>query len=232
MAITRDDVIQTAIQLLQEVGLDGLTLRRLATELGISAPTLYWHVRDKRELLDLMAEEMIRAQRAKDPPLPAHLSWDEVIAESIRRQYRAIINYRDGARVIAGNRPTDAALPMIEAFLARWVEAGFAPDEALATILTLGDFVAGSALEYQSEQERRREQSPETLAAIWKKMEPFPMLHAAATRRAQHRRAMGASDSFEHGLSLMMAGLRARHIQLQAEKQKATPEARPKAKLG
>ena len=40
MAVTRDDVIQTAIQLLQEVGLDGLTLRRLATELGISAPTL------------------------------------------------------------------------------------------------------------------------------------------------------------------------------------------------
>ena len=36
MAVTRDDVIQTAIQLLQEVGLDGLTLRRLATELGIS----------------------------------------------------------------------------------------------------------------------------------------------------------------------------------------------------
>ena len=38
MAVTRDDVIHTAIQLLQEVGLDGLTLRRLATELGISPP--------------------------------------------------------------------------------------------------------------------------------------------------------------------------------------------------
>ena len=55
MAVTRDDVIHTAIQLLEEVGLDGLTLRRLATELGISAPTLYWHFRDKRELLDAMA---------------------------------------------------------------------------------------------------------------------------------------------------------------------------------
>ena len=68
MAVTRDDVIQTAIQLLQEVGLDGLTLRRLATELGISAPTLYWHVKDKRELLDLMSEAMVRQAREKMPP--------------------------------------------------------------------------------------------------------------------------------------------------------------------
>ncbi len=213
MAVTRDDVIQTAIQLLEEVGLDGLTLRRLATELGISAPTLYWHVKDKRELLDLMAEEMVRAQRAGEPPFPAGLSWDEKIAESMRRQYRAIIAYRDGARVVAGNRPTDAALPMIEQFMKLWVEAGFPPDEALSTILTFGDFVAGSALEYQSEIERRREQPPDRLAAVWTRMQDYPTLLAAARARA----ASGeAGSSFEHGLGLLMAGLRQRREELAA----------------
>ena len=117
MAVTRDDVIQTAIQLLQEVGLDGLTLRRLATELGISAPTLYWHVKDKRELLDLMSAEMVRIAREKMPPFPQGLPWDEKIAEGMRRQYEAIIAWRDGARVVAGNRPTEAGLPQIEQFL-------------------------------------------------------------------------------------------------------------------
>src|SRR6201991_5062729 len=107
MAVTRDDVIHTAIQLLQEVGLDGLTLRRLANELGISAPTLYWHVRDKRELLDLMAETMMRDERDKLPPIDPGLDWWEQIAEGMRRQYLALIAYRDGARVFAGNRPTD-----------------------------------------------------------------------------------------------------------------------------
>src|SRR5262245_36462195 len=87
LAVTRDDVIQTAIQLLQKVGLDGLTLRRLATELGISAPTLYWHVKDKRELLDLMSGEMVRLAREKMPPFPQGLPWDEKIAEGMRRQY-------------------------------------------------------------------------------------------------------------------------------------------------
>ncbi|MEQ1770295.1 MAG: TetR/AcrR family transcriptional regulator C-terminal domain-containing protein [Devosia sp.] len=228
MAVTRDDVIRTAIQLLQEVGLDGLTLRRLATELGISAPSLYWHVKDKRELLDLMSEEMIRLAREKMPAFPVDLPWDEKIAEGMRRQYEAIITYRDGARVVAGNRPTEAALPQIEQFLKMWVEAGFPPAEALAYILTFGDFVTGCALEHQSESDRRRLQPADLSAELWKKMEAYPTLYAASkSRGAGHAAAVKAGQrpsSFERGLRLLMSGLRARHAELMAEKQKAAPE--------
>ena len=231
MAVTRDDVVNTAIQLLQEVGLDGLTLRRLATELGISAPTLYWHVKDKRELLDLMSEEMTRAAREKMPPFPSGLSWDEKIAEGMRRQYEAVVSYRDGARVVAGNRPTEAALPQIEQFLKLWVEAGFPPSEALAYILAFGDFVTGCALEYQAELERRRTQPDGLSSELWKKMEAYPTLHAASLARgAGHAAAVKAGkrpSSFERGLRLLMAGLRSRHAELMAEKAKAAPEARP-----
>lgn len=217
MAVTRDDVIHTAIQLLEEVGLDGLTLRRLATELGISAPTLYWHFRDKRELLDAMAEVMVADFREKQPPIPEHLPWEEKIAESMRQQYRAIIAYRDGARVMAGNRPTDASLPMIELFIGRWVAVGFPPAEAMAMILTMGDFIVGSALEYQSEVERRRVQGEGAQKQVWAKMEAYPNLYAAATARAL---AMTGErrDSFEYGLSLMIVGLRERLKQIKQQK--------------
>lgn len=221
MAVTRDDVIHTAIQLLQEVGLDGLTLRRLATELGISAPTLYWHVRDKRELLDLMAETMVNDQRAKQPPFPENLPWDEKVAEGMRRQFQALIAYRDGARVVAGNRPTERAMPQIEAFLKIWVEAGFSPEEALASILSFGDYVTGSALEYQAEIERRREQPPEKQAEIWSNIANYPTLHAAALGRMKQLNGARFGASFEHGLMLLMEGLRARHAELMAEKQRA-----------
>ena len=225
MAVTRDDVVQTAIQLLQEVGLDGLTLRRLATELGISAPSLYWHVKDKRELLDLMSEQMVRMAREKMPPFPPDLQWDEKIAEGMRRQYEAIISYRDGARVVAGNRPTEASLPQIEHFLKMWVEAGFSPSEALAYILTFGDFITGCALEYQSEIDRRRMQPTDQSAELWKRMEAYPTLYAASVSRgAGHAAAVRAGrrpSSFERGLRLLMAGLRARHAELMAGKQKA-----------
>ena len=55
MPVTREQIVAVALELLDEAGLDGLTLRQLAARLGIRAPTLYWHVRDKRELLDLLA---------------------------------------------------------------------------------------------------------------------------------------------------------------------------------
>lgn len=217
MAVTRDDVIHTAIQLLEEVGLDGLTLRRLATELGITAPTLYWHFRDKRELLDAMAEVMIGQFREKQPPIPDHLPWEEQIAESMRQQYRAIIACRDGARVLAGNRPTQSSLPMIELFLSRWIAVGFPPAEALSMILTMGDFVLGSALEYQAELERRRVPSGTAQAELWTSMEAYPNLHAAATARMQAMKE-GRRDSFEYGLSLMIAGLRERLKTIRAQK--------------
>lgn len=215
MAVTRDDVVHTAIQLMQEVGLDGLTLRRLATELGISAPTLYWHVKDKRELLDLMAETMVADQRAKQPPFPVDLPWDEKIAEGIRRQFHALIAYRDGARVVAGNRPTERAMPQIENYLKIWVEAGFPPDEALASILSFGDFALGSALEYQAELERQREQTPDKQADIWRRMSEYPTLRAAALGRMARSKA-DRFDGFEHGLGLLMAGLRVRREELAA----------------
>lgn len=218
MAVTRDDVIHTAIQLMQEVGLDGLTLRRLATELGISAPTLYWHVRDKRELLDVMADTMVADQRARQPPFPEDLPWDERVAEGFRRQYHGLIAYRDGARVVAGNRPTERAMPQIEYFLKIWVDAGFPPDEALATILSIGDYVTGSALEYQAEAERRRSQPPDKRAEIWSRMEGYPTLHQAALARRKGLNGGRFGDTFEHGLKLLMAGLRVRHAELMGKR--------------
>src|SRR3569832_229866 len=222
MAVTRDDVIHTAIQLLQEVGLDGLTLRRLATELGISAPTLYWHVKDKRELLDLMSEAMVREAREKMPPFPQGLPWDEKIAEGMRRQYEAIIAWRDGARVVAGNRPTEAALPQIERFLGMWVEAGFPPNEALAYILTFGDFIIGCALEHQAEAERRKMQSADRTAELWKAIEAYPTLYAASKSRggggSVSKDGVRRNSNFERGLALLMSGLRLRHSELTAER--------------
>jgi len=217
MAVTRDDVIQTAIQLLQEVGLDGLTLRRLATELGISAPTLYWHVKDKRELLDLMSGEMVRLAREKMPPFPPELTWDEKIAEGMRRQYEAIITYRDGARVVAGNRPTEAALPQIEQFLKMWVEAGFPANEALAYVLTFGDFITGCALEHQAEIERQRLQPADRAPDVWRLIEAYPTLHAASMARAGSKGKGPRTSNFERGLRLLMSGLRLRHAELMAE---------------
>src|SRR6266700_1708933 len=58
VALDPDQIVQAALQLLGEVGLDGLTMRRLAERLNIKAASLYWHVRDKEELIVLLANEI------------------------------------------------------------------------------------------------------------------------------------------------------------------------------
>lgn len=68
--LDRAQVADTALRLLNEVGLDGLTLRRIATELDVKAPALYWHFANKQALLDELATEMLRRMTASAEPPP------------------------------------------------------------------------------------------------------------------------------------------------------------------
>jgi TetR/AcrR family tetracycline transcriptional repressor len=212
MALTRDDVVDAAVDLLAEVGLEGLSLRRLARQLGVSAPTLYWHVADKRTLLDHVAERLLVDQWQVTPPAPGE-DWADWLRERATAQYRALIAHRDAARVLAGNRPTEAAMPAVEQVLGTLVDAGFTPAQAFASIQAVGNLVIGSALEYQAERERdalaaRAGHSGHPGHAVHDP-ERFPQ-HAALAALLADRPEHGADHDalFRHGLDLMIAGLR------------------------
>ncbi len=211
MAITQDKVVRTAVRLLDDVGLEGLTLRRLGGELGVSAATLYWHVRDKRALLDLVAEAIVAEHR---PAVrPAHgQPWWEWLSDSAWAQYRALVGHRDAALVVAGNRPTENSLPAIEQVVGSLVEVGFPPREALESILIVGHFVLGSALEYQAEAARSAAstEADAALAGWLRDAQDLPNLVAAARTGPPP----DPDSTFRHGLALIVAGLRARHTEL------------------
>jgi len=57
--LTRDRLVEAALALINEEGLDGLSMRALADRLDVKAASLYWHVRDRRELLELLAESIL-----------------------------------------------------------------------------------------------------------------------------------------------------------------------------
>ncbi|MDD7939009.1 TetR/AcrR family transcriptional regulator C-terminal domain-containing protein [Actinomycetospora lutea] len=207
-ALTRDDVVDAAVHLLAEVGLEGLSLRRLARDLGVSAPTLYWHVTDKRTLLDHVAERLLLDQWRVTPLTPGE-DWAEWLRERATVQYRALIAHRDAARVLAGNRPTEAAMPAVEEVLGTLVGAGFTPAQAFASIQAVGNLVIGSALEYQAE--RERDATTDRTAGDGPAHDPdrFPH-HSALAALLADRPDHGADHDalFRHGLDLMIAGLR------------------------
>jgi len=61
VGVKQELIVRAALTLLDEVGLEGLTMRRLATALKIQAPSLYWHFPKKQALLDGMADDIFGA---------------------------------------------------------------------------------------------------------------------------------------------------------------------------
>ena len=57
--LTRERLVEAALGLIHEEGLEGLSMRALADRLDVKAASLYWHVRDRRELLELLAETIL-----------------------------------------------------------------------------------------------------------------------------------------------------------------------------
>ena len=212
MAVSRADVVQAGIRVLDEVGLEGLTLRRVAAELGISPPTLHWHLRDKRELLDLMAEAILAETLSPEQaagPAPGQPWWDWLRLVAVA-QFDALVAHRDAALVVAGNRPTAAALPQIERAVGVLVAAGFPPGEAMQVLFTLGAYVGGSAVEWQAEAARASAVQADGEVALLIRDGSFPHLTVAVKDLVAHP----PRATFEHGLDLIVAGLRSRHAAL------------------
>lgn len=142
----------TALRLLGEVGLDGLTLRAIAKELDVKAPALYWHFKDKRALLDEMATEMFRRMTADlDAAVRPPRDWREALEAAMRGLRAHLLRYRDGAKVYSGTHFTDMsyAAPM-EAHLRTLVAGGFTAAGAARAWFTAYSYTIGYVIEEQS----------------------------------------------------------------------------------
>ncbi|WP_406194775.1 TetR/AcrR family transcriptional regulator C-terminal domain-containing protein [Kitasatospora sp. NBC_01560] len=145
--LTRDGLAQAALTVLERDGLAGLSMRKVAAEVGVKASSLYWHVRNKEELLDLLTDAIM----ADAEPPPREGDWRSQFREYGLRHRSQLLGKRDAAKVVAGRlTPGPHLLSLMEDQLDRLCEAGFsAADAALATHL-LGTYVQGFVLQEQA----------------------------------------------------------------------------------
>ena len=101
MKVDRRRILETALEVLNEVGVDALSTRAIAQRLGVQQPALYWHFKNKRALLDAMNGEILA--RAHDARVPREgEAWQDFVRRNARSFRAALLSYRDGARVHAG----------------------------------------------------------------------------------------------------------------------------------
>ena len=212
--VSRESVVDAALGLLAEGGLEAVSFRRIAKVLGVSGPTLYWHVENKRQLMDLMAEELVRRTgRSYDGPEKGQ-SWWEWLRADAQRMFDALVATRDAPRVLAGNRPSPDSFEGIERVLGELVAAaGMTPGQAQQTLFAIGAYVIGSATEWQAEAERATSQplpdpaDEELNARRAEALADKPIMLAAVNERL----AGPFSATFEYGLDLLITGLRTKY---------------------
>lgn len=147
--LDRRRVADTALKLLNETGLDGLSLRTIARELDVKAPALYWHFKDKQALLDEMATEMYRRMVAGTPLDPAD-TWRERLLKANHGLRTCLLAYRDGAKVFSGSRFTGAVhAEYMEGTLRLFAAAGFTLAQAVRATTTTYQFTLGFVTEEQ-----------------------------------------------------------------------------------
>jgi len=198
--LNRDDVLNAALDLLNEVGIDALSTRKLAERLGVQSPTLYWHFKSKGALLDAMSAAVMARSRAPTVPAPDD-AWQDWLHADGRSFRKALLAWRDGARLHAGTRPGPAQRDAIEGRLRLLCAAGFEPGTATLLMMSVGRFVVGWVLEEQASQQP---DAPPSSATEGPDAAQYPLLAAGWAANVG-----GDPDAvFDQALRFLVAGAR------------------------
>jgi AcrR family transcriptional regulator len=158
--LTREAIIDSAREMLDTTSLDGLSLRRLATSLGVTAPALYAHVEDKRDLLAALAaqgyQELLESFEKvdADDPIDRILAYARAYVDKAVHDpevFKVMFIFRPGVVPLPGvdnelSAATDAFLRPSEAVLAAMESGRIHPDrDAVLTSMTLWTAAHGLA---------------------------------------------------------------------------------------
>ncbi|WP_446033652.1 TetR/AcrR family transcriptional regulator C-terminal domain-containing protein [Streptomyces olivaceus] len=205
--ITREQIVTAALELLDDQGMDAVTVRALASRLDVRPSALYWHVRNKQELLDEMATEVMRRVAGAFAAVPPGDGWRDDLAAYTRVLRSEYLLHRDGARIFSGTRITDPdVVRMKEPLFERWTASGWKPADADDAIDLFTAFAVGFVIE---EQERRQAAEDDPSRYSIDRRDAWLGEGASLVKEAGHLRDDG-DRRFERLLGMVLDGIAAR----------------------
>jgi AcrR family transcriptional regulator len=183
MKVNREILTQAGLKLLNEVGLEQLTLRLLGQQLQIQAPTLYWHFKSKEELIDEMATTVLAEGTGLLVPVKDSQDWIVWAMAFGRGLRKTLLAYRDGARMVAGSRLTNTEyMKTVEQIGARLIESEFTVRQAVVLLSTIYDYTLSFVMEEQAVFPEAGKRAPQyEISARNAALDPkaFPLLREA-----------------------------------------------------
>jgi AcrR family transcriptional regulator len=217
--LSQDGIVSAALQVVDSEGVDALSMRRVAQELGTGAASLYAHVADKAELLALVLD---RVHGEVEIPAPDPEHWQEQVKAIMREGYRRLLAHGDLARVAMAHGVTlgPNTVRLTEGMLAIMRGAGVSEKTAAFGLDALALYVVATAAE-RAMLAREAAATSETVAEHEERVRQyFASLPADAfphTRRmadalagAEEREDGIDDERFEFGLDILVSGLAAR----------------------
>jgi AcrR family transcriptional regulator len=203
--LTRERVLQAAIDLADRGGLEALSMRRLGQELGVDAMALYRHVRDKDDLLDGIAEGVVGEF---DRPAPSG-NWKADLRGQVMAARHVMLRHPWAPRVLEERGTAGpAALAHINAVLGTLLDGGFPMETAHHALHMLSSRIFGFHQDLFDDS--GEPPNPEAEAAMVRSLAvSYPRL-AELAASASHEGGLGRCDDnveFAVGLDLILDGL-------------------------
>ncbi|TYC24985.1 TetR family transcriptional regulator [Micromonospora sp. MP36] len=211
--LSQTAVVDAALAVINREGLGGLSMRRVAQELGTGPASLYAHVSGKEELLELLVD---RASAEISVPEPDPQRWAEQIRDVAWQAYRVYATHTNLALASLATIPSGPnALRVTEGMLAILLAGGVPPPQAAWFLDRLFLYIAGDAYEGALYAEKIRA-SGEDQATYWSRFsaqlrsyylslpaESYPNLR----RHVDDLLAGGGDERFAFGLDLLIRGV-------------------------
>jgi AcrR family transcriptional regulator len=211
--LTRSEIVNAALRIVKAEGIDAVSMRRVASEFETGPSSLYAHVANKDELLQLMFDEMCATIELPDPE-PGR--WREQIKDLCRAAHRAMLDHYDLARAALATVPSGPnAMRISNAMLGMMLDGGVPPKVASFALDRIFLYVTADAYEmsiWRTEITTAGADTTTFLDQLFTDLKAYYAELPADTypylkKHADDLVTGDGSDRFEFGLNLLVDGL-------------------------
>ncbi|HEX4223658.1 MAG TPA: helix-turn-helix domain-containing protein [Pseudonocardiaceae bacterium] len=202
--ISRADIVTAASRIIEEQGIEALTMRALARDVGTTAMALYHHVADKNELLRLLLDEHA-AVAVKLPDQHFDDPLEQIVA--VASAMRAALASRPWVVEVirADDLMSTRALPYTERIVDGFQRAGLSPEDAVDAYRIIWHYTAGEISGRAAAARRQAEDRPTYRSKVFADLDPaeLPRLAELSDRWLD----LSARDTFDKGIRALVKGL-------------------------